>query len=116
LNLASSRASIEIRGMQHEEDEVNWVATYLRDTIDRAARPSQDLLHQYSSNLPSIIHRDGSGDYSIAVLVRSGQRLKMLEDRLRTDGVPFSSRNFGFGNQNVRSFVPYVIVTVRVIF
>ena len=103
FNVPSTRASIEIRGMQHEDDEVNWVVSYLKDIIARAARPQQSFQQQHSSNLPSIIQRDASGEYSVAVLIRFDQRLKALENRLRNDGIPFSSRNFGFGNQNVRS-------------
>lgn len=88
LNMPISRASIEVRGMQDEKDEVKWITSYLKSRADTYMQSNAR----------------GAGepeDYSIVVLTRHDS--KSFEATLRSEGIAFSSRNFGFWNQQVRS-------------
>lgn len=83
LNLPASRASIEVRGMHNETDEVEWVTSYLKEQVEKFNNASEPE------------------DYSIVVLTRHDS--KTFEGKLKKEGIPFSSRNFGFWNQQVRN-------------
>ena len=83
LNLPASRASIEVRGMHNETDEVEWVTSYLKEQVEKFNNASEPE------------------DYSIVVLTRHDS--KTFEGKLKNEDIAFSSRNFGFWNQQVRN-------------
>ena len=90
-----SRASIEVRGMQDEKDEVEWITTYLKRQVEFFNSSAETYMQSSAA---------GAGepeDYSIVVLTRHDS--KSFESTLRSEGIAFSSRNFGFWNQQVRS-------------
>lgn len=82
-NMPISRASIEVRGMQDEKDEVEWITSYLKSQVKQFSAAGEPE------------------DYSIVVLTRHDS--KTFEGKLKSEGIAFSSRNFGFWNQQVRS-------------
>ena len=98
LNMQASRASIEVRGMQDEKDEVEWVTSYLKSQVaifntDTGAYSQLKSIQSSPASEPE--------DYSIVVLTRHDS--KTFEAKLKSEGIAFSSRNFGFWNQQVRS-------------
>ena len=95
VNMPISRASIEVRGMQDEKDEVEWITTYLKRQVEFFNSSAETYMQSSAA---------GAGepeDYSIVVLTRHDS--KSFESTLRSEGIAFSSRNFGFWNQQVRS-------------
>ena len=90
-----TRASIEVRGMEDEKDEVEWITSYLKSQVKF-----------FNSSAGTYISSSAAGagepeDYSIVVLTRHDS--KSFESTLKSEGIAFSSRNFGFWNQQVRS-------------
>lgn len=122
INIANSRASIEIRSMQEEEDEVNWIVSYLQNKmissvrnagIDKNIRSQDPESARIISNNQNYNHQaqnlgSGYADYSIVILTRYGAQLKLLEEGLKDNKVPFLSRNFGFWNQQVCDYTIYL--------
>ena len=98
LNMQASRASIEVRGMEDEKDEVDWVMSYLKKQV--ASFNNGSGAYAQVENMQSSAASEPE-DYSIVVLTRHDS--KTFEGRLMSEGIAFSSRNFGFWNQQVRS-------------
>lgn len=96
LNLPVSRASIEVRGMPCKEDEIKWVTSYLKEQIAKF-----DSSSGANSQFQILQGNPEPEDYSIVVLIR--QDSKLFESNLKDAGIAFSSRNFGFLKQQVRS-------------
>ena len=115
VNIVSSRASIEIRSMLEEEEEINWIVAYLKNKMfsnDRNINLKRNVQNQdpessrvhtsnQNQNQQGRNQGPGSADYSIVILTRYGAQLRLLEEGLKDQKVPFLSRNFGFWNQQV---------------
>jgi superfamily I DNA/RNA helicase len=109
LNMPTSRASIEVRGMQDEKDEVEWITSYLKSQVvlfNNSAGTYNSSAGTYNSSAETYMLSSAAGagepeDYSIVVLTRHDS--KSFESTLKSEGIAFSSRNFGFWNQQVRS-------------
>ena len=92
MDIATSRASIEVRGMHDENDEISWIVSHLRNKINRISSRKDTGINN-SLQPPS--------DHSIVILTRHGMQLARLEEELTKCDVPFLSRTFGFWNQQV---------------
>ena len=113
VNIVSKRASIEIRSMSEEEDEINWIVSYLQEKMTRMNKNNQNNNRNQDPGSARIIPNSneirnqqvqGPSDYSIVILTRYGGQLRLLEEGLKAHKVPFLSRNFGFWNQQVKLF------------
>ena len=125
VNIVSKRASIEIRSMSEEEDEINWIVSYLQEKMTRMNKNNQNNQNNNRNQDPGstriIPNGNGNGneirnqqvqgpsDYSIVILTRYGGQLRLLEEGLKAHKVPFLSRNFGFWNQQVKLFFLFCI-------
>ena len=113
VNIVSARASIEIRSMLEEEEEINWIVSYLKNkmlTNDKSISMNRNIQNQDPESTRVFTNNQnhqgrnqgpGSADYSIVILTRYGAQLRLLEEGLKDQKVPFLSRNFGFWNQQV---------------
>ena len=101
MTFGPSKACIQIRSMQDEEEEIEWTVSYLKEKVERSARNSKE--HSFDMrNVPNGKNQNPNAEHSVVILTRIGAQLQRLEDRLKRNNIPYSSRNFGFWNQQVR--------------
>lgn len=90
LNMAAARAPIEVRGMENEEDEINWIVSYLHDkTNEHRKMVKEHSEKKQQGNIPF------SSDYSVVILTRHAKQLRVIEERLKQQKITFFSRNYG---------------------
>ena len=99
--------------MLEEEEEINWIVSYLKNkmlTNDKSISMNRNIQNQDPESTRVLTNNQnhqgrnqgpGPADYSIVILTRYGAQLRLLEEGLKDQKVPFLSRNFGFWNQQV---------------
>ena len=106
MNFGPSKASIQIRSMQNEEEEIEWTVAYLKHKVEQSSRNSKES----SQNVPNGMQQHSSAEHSVAILTRFQADLHRLEDLLKRNNIAYSSRNFGFWQQVRHLFlIPYSV-------